>query len=512
LVALVASDPRRHAKEFSDLLGGRDARATIAPISGSWRYTSFIVAQVIRAASACAAGSRSKMLAGTAGAAASASSALMDPAAANAISSCRRANGTDTAGGAAWGETSSGIGPNGLETTAAHNSRPIGCGSSGVAVIQTFGPDGPRVPGVARSHGVAFMPGDPALIKGLARRASIAPISVTCWTLRYCPRRWSRPCPMGQSEASLARAGSPPLMALRGLNGAFATNPEPAAPKRAGDGAHRARPCSMQVAASRATMPITTARLPSIIGHRGGAFLWPENSLAAFSAALSLPMDEVECDVHPSADGVPMVIHDATLERTTDLAGPVALRTAAELGAARMRGAPSEAVPTLGALAALLRPSDKRLRVEIKTDAAGRPYPGLLGAVLSVLAAEEMLARSVLICFHGPTAAEAWARGGLAGAVWLVSGRVLATLGAPATVAAAQALGVPELDTDLSAMTPELLGAAREAGLRAGVWAANHRAEIERAFALGVDALATDDPPLALALRAAAFSRPATRD
>lgn len=253
-----------------------------------------------------------------------------------------------------------------------------------------------------------------------------------------------------------------------------------------------------------------TDPLPSIIAHRGGAFLWPENSLAAFRAALALPVEEVECDVHLSADGVPVVIHDATLERTTDLSGPVAARTATELAAARMRGAPGEAVPTLAALAALLRPSGKRLRVEIKADGAGRPYPGLLDAALSVLAAEGMLARTVLICFHGPTAAEAWARGGLAGAVWLVSGRVLDALGVDATVAAARALGVPELDTDVAAMTPALRGAARMAGLAAGVWAANHRPEIERALALGVDALATDDPPLGLALRDAGLNRPAT--
>lgn len=252
-----------------------------------------------------------------------------------------------------------------------------------------------------------------------------------------------------------------------------------------------------------------TDRTPSIIAHRGGAFLWPENSLAAFRAAVALGVEEVECDVHLSADGVPVVMHDATLERTTDLTGPVAARTAAELAAARLRGAPAEAVPTLAALAALLRTSDKRLRVEIKADVAGRPYPGLLGAALDTLAAEGMLARSVLICFHGPTAAEAWARGGLAGAVWLVAGRVIDVLGPRATVAAAKALGVPELDTDIAAMTPELRAAARSAGLAAGVWAANHAAEIARALALGVDALATDDPPLALRLREATLTPPA---
>jgi len=241
--------------------------------------------------------------------------------------------------------------------------------------------------------------------------------------------------------------------------------------------------------------------MAAIIAHRGGAFLWPENSLAAFRASLALPVEEVECDIHPSADGVPMVIHDPTLERTTDLSGPVIARSAAELGAARMRGAPTEAVPTLAALAALVRPTEKRLRVEVKTDAAGRPYPGLLEKALAVLVAEGMLARTVIIAFHGSTAAAAWAHGGLAGAVWLVSTRVLEAIGPRGVMAAAGALGVPEVDTSAADATAELVAAAHGAGLGFGVWAANHGSEISAALALGVDALATDDPPLALALR-----------
>ena len=239
----------------------------------------------------------------------------------------------------------------------------------------------------------------------------------------------------------------------------------------------------------------------AIIAHRGGAFLWPENSIAAFRASLSLPVEEVECDIHPSADGVPMVIHDPTLERTTDLSGPVLARSAAELSRARMRGAPGEALPTLAVLSALVRPTSKRLRVEIKADATGRPYPGLLDAALTVLAAEGMLARTVIIAFHGPTAAAAWAHGGLAGAVWLVGTQVLNAIGPRGVIAAAGALGVSEVDTSAADATPELVTAARGAGLGFGVWAANHGPEISAALALGVDALATDDPPLALALR-----------
>lgn len=67
------------------------------------------------------------------------------------------------------------------------------------------------------------------------------------------------------------------------------------------------------------------------IAHRGGARLRPENTLAAFDHALALGVDALECDVHLSRDGEPVVIHDPTLDRTTDASGPVAARTAAEL-------------------------------------------------------------------------------------------------------------------------------------------------------------------------------------
>jgi glycerophosphoryl diester phosphodiesterase len=67
------------------------------------------------------------------------------------------------------------------------------------------------------------------------------------------------------------------------------------------------------------------------IAHRGGARLRPENTLAAFDNAVALGCDGIECDVHLSRDGEPVVIHDATLDRTTDRTGPVAALSAAEL-------------------------------------------------------------------------------------------------------------------------------------------------------------------------------------
>jgi glycerophosphoryl diester phosphodiesterase len=70
---------------------------------------------------------------------------------------------------------------------------------------------------------------------------------------------------------------------------------------------------------------------PLAIAHRGGARLRPENTLAAFDHALTLGVDAIECDVRLSGDGEPVLIHDETLDRTTDATGPVAALTAAEL-------------------------------------------------------------------------------------------------------------------------------------------------------------------------------------
>ena len=240
---------------------------------------------------------------------------------------------------------------------------------------------------------------------------------------------------------------------------------------------------------------------PQIISHRGGAYHWPENSLLAFRQSLTLPVDVLECDVHPSSDGIPMVHHDATLERMTDLTGPLVSRSAADLGTARFRGAPNETIPTLAALARLVAPSDKLLRVEVKDDRDQKPYPGFLPRVLAVLEAEGMLARSVIIAFHGVTAAAAAQETRLAGAIWLVKSDILASLGPDACIAAARSLGVTGCECSLGVVTPAFVAAARKAGLTTGVWAANHRAEIERALDLGIDAFATDDPPLALELR-----------
>ncbi|WP_245870069.1 glycerophosphodiester phosphodiesterase [Teichococcus rhizosphaerae] len=249
-------------------------------------------------------------------------------------------------------------------------------------------------------------------------------------------------------------------------------------------------------------MPHTAART-AIVSHRGGAFLWPENSLEAFRNTLSLPVEQAECDVHLSADGVPVVIHDATLNRTTEGGGPVAERAAAELSALRLRGAGATGgrVPLLSEVAALFRGSAMQLQVELKGVPGRAPDPALLPRALAALDAAGIRAQSRIIAFEAPLAAAALRAGGLAGVIWLFEPGLLGQIGAEGVVGVARAHGFDMVETHIAALDEALMARLRAAGLKVGVWGANHAAQIERALALGVEAMATDDPVLALRLR-----------
>ena len=143
-----------------------------------------------------------------------------------------------------------------------------------------------------------------------------------------------------------------------------------------------------------------------MIAHRGGSRLRPENTLAAFEHAASLGVDGLECDVHLSSDGVPVVIHDATLERTTAGQGAVSARTAAQLAALDAGATFDEAagfpfrdsglgVPALAVV--LDRHPDIPIVVEIKGD-----DPEVVPPILSTLRASRRPVRFVIGGFSQP--------------------------------------------------------------------------------------------------------------
>src|SRR3954464_8804639 len=80
--------------------------------------------------------------------------------------------------------------------------------------------------------------------------------------------------------------------------------------------------------------PFFDRRRPQVFAHRGGSALAPENTLAAFDNGLARGADGLELDVHLSRDGVVVVHHDRTLDRTTDLHGPLVHYSAQELSRA----------------------------------------------------------------------------------------------------------------------------------------------------------------------------------
>jgi glycerophosphoryl diester phosphodiesterase len=238
-----------------------------------------------------------------------------------------------------------------------------------------------------------------------------------------------------------------------------------------------------------------------IASHRGGAFLWPENSLLAFRNALALPAEQLELDVHLSADGAPVVMHDHTLDRTTDGSGPVRARAAAELRRVRLRGTGGESVPSLADAAILVRDAGKVLRLEIKADGEGRPYPGAVPACLSVLDGLNMRARTVLMSFQPATVGEAAAAGGFRRTVLLLERRPWRGMGAAHATGLARACGADEIGLHIGELGPAMAASLRTAGFGVSAWGANHEPTIRAGFALGLDAIASDDPPLALRLR-----------
>jgi glycerophosphoryl diester phosphodiesterase len=136
------------------------------------------------------------------------------------------------------------------------------------------------------------------------------------------------------------------------------------------------------------------------MAHRGNRAACPENTLASFRRAVEDGADVLETDLRLSRDGAFVCIHDATLERTTDGAGPVEARTLAELKALSAsggrRGFASERIPALAEVAALL-PPDRGLALELKSDRFLDPEVGR--RLAGELAALGVLERCIVLSF-----------------------------------------------------------------------------------------------------------------
>jgi glycerophosphoryl diester phosphodiesterase len=259
-----------------------------------------------------------------------------------------------------------------------------------------------------------------------------------------------------------------------------------------------------------------------IYAHRGGAALRPENTMAAFEHGLSFGADGLELDVHLSHDGVVVVHHDATLDRTTNGRGPLNARSAAELatvdaGHSFKRVAQAEdhpadrggefpfrdrgmGIPTLAQV--LERFPAIRLIIELKS-----PEAALARKTVELVRSAGATDRVSLGSFYygalraarqfepairtGSSREETrWA---------LYRSWVGWPLGRPAY----REFQVPERSGRTTIVTPRFIDHAHRAGLPVKVWTVDDRADIDRLFDWGVDAIISDRPDVAVAALAA---------
>ena len=230
---------------------------------------------------------------------------------------------------------------------------------------------------------------------------------------------------------------------------------------------------------------------PLWIAHRGAGKLAPENTLAAFRVGASHGYRAFECDVKLSADGVPFLLHDSTLERTTRTIGTAGERDWAALarldaGAWHSRAYAGEPMPTLDAIARFCLSNGHALNIEIK------PTPGQeehTGRVVAADAARLWMDQDVppLLSSFRPEAL----KGAREGAPQLPRALLLETLWA-GWFEVAQANACVAVVTHHPLMDAGLIGKLHGTGLRALVYTVNEPVDARRLLALGVDGLITD--------------------
>ena len=230
---------------------------------------------------------------------------------------------------------------------------------------------------------------------------------------------------------------------------------------------------------------------PRIIAHRGGGALAPENTLAGLRLAARLGCGGVEFDVMLATDGVPVLIHDETLDRTTTGRGRVAALDSATLVRldAGIRHHPAfagEPVPTLDEALRLCAALGLWANVEIKPAAGQEAETGRVVACHAAAASGGLLLSSFSSIALRAAADEAWhlPRAMLVEAIPADWRERMMETGARALHSAARAL------------TVDALQAVRDAGFPLACYTVNRRDEAERLFAMGVSAVFTDRPDL----------------
>lgn len=254
-----------------------------------------------------------------------------------------------------------------------------------------------------------------------------------------------------------------------------------------------------------------------IIAHRGGSAEAPENTLAAFANAIAIGADIIELDIHLSSDGVPVVIHDATLDRTTDGTGPVNSYTVQELK--QFDAGQGERIPRLDEVFVLVGARVpfvlelKSLDAVPATVGLIKQHPevrwmGLSGIpeALDALRAAFPEAELAVGTFGSRAAAEKLIDL-IGNSEQMISKIFLERLRRDAETfdiedvfARAAELNATKIGVYYEGVDAELVAKAHERGFQIGAWTVNDIETAKHLMNLGVDTLTSDDPATMLAL------------
>lgn len=238
-------------------------------------------------------------------------------------------------------------------------------------------------------------------------------------------------------------------------------------------------------------MPIALANKPGphVIGHRGAAGYAPENTMVSFERGIALRADAIELDIHPTKDGELVVIHDPTLERTTNGHGLVATHTLAQLqeldaGSWFHPSFKNERIPTLREVLSWAR---GRTKVVIEVKHGPIFYPQVEELLLAVLDETRMRSEVLVISFdhHSVRKVKQLAADVPTGVLY--AGRCIDP------VALARAAGADALMPYWPLLTREEVEAAHAADLSIAPWGGPEQ-DYRFILATGVDAVAADFP------------------
>ena len=241
-----------------------------------------------------------------------------------------------------------------------------------------------------------------------------------------------------------------------------------------------------------------TTTQPLLVGHRGAAALDPENTVRSFRRGVAEGSALLECDVHLSADGRDVILHDATLDRTAQPDSPLRTGAVADLTRAqldRVLVGQDEHIPTLAqVLEAAVSEDGARvpLLVEIKAPAAAEVVLRILAEQLgdegSEAWADPSAAPAVLLSFH-----EEPLRLAQQVAPW-VPRMHTTTATSPEWWDSCRELGVAHAGVRIADARQADVERAAELGLALNLWTARTEEELERALELGCDTITVDDP------------------